>query len=264
MKETSKVTKNSAHEDIKILVEQSSDDYQSFLKMVKSRVGGEDILNILKIIEELADTEQTDIKFHKQTLKFFTENKTHSVYFKTLQVEGEKERVIDSSATDLLSNIGANLTKEDLSNIEDGNYDLLFYLGDPPPPYSLSELLKEMAIFEIGRPSNYANVINELIESELIQLTKHGLELTIDGKEIIDILQQEEPFLASELFCKPFNEATNLVASGLVSYEKAINTLFEKTFHSPPPKQSFWTSIEELYLDEEQEKEYVGGLTGKE
>lgn len=253
--------KNSAHDDITMLVEKGSTEYKQAIESISRLPGNEQFLKIIKIIENIAKDSSKNIQSIEQTLTLATEDNVHKVLIKASDFTSQDKPTIQPTLAHHENT--TQLTREDMRAIQDGNFTLDLYIDEVPEPYTLSELLSDMALYEIGRPSNIASNIDFLTRNELVHLNNDGLTLTTLGTHVAKILLENEPFLASENFTQALNTAAHLIATGQLTNEQALSVLINQTFETDITEKHYWSHEDELYKKVNEHNQYKGGVIGR-
>src|SRR5699024_8033402 len=75
------------------------------------------------------------------------------------------------------------MSEEDIKAIENGDFTMELSLQDESEALSLTKLLQNMDIFEVGRPSTVASIIESLMhDSELINIVKESDKVEMTGQ----------------------------------------------------------------------------------
>lgn len=144
-------------------------------------------------------------------------------------------------------------TKDDIKAIKNGTFELSIDVLDAPKKISLSELLEQMELFEVGRPSTIANIFNDLItKSSLIEISKERDEVSItkEGLEVYELLQTELGEVANVDWNLHLMNLLTDVENGLLSPEIPLLMVFEQLYgHEARNKiQSLkWSDPDVLY-----------------
>jgi DNA topoisomerase IA len=144
-------------------------------------------------------------------------------------------------------------TKEDIEAIKDGDFELSIDVLDTPKKMSLSELLEQMELFEVGRPSTIATIFDDLItKTSLIEISKERDEVSItqEGLEVYQLLQTELSEIANVDWNLHLMNLLSDVENGLLSPEIPLLMVFEQLYgHEARNKiQSLkWSDPDVLY-----------------
>ncbi len=92
-----------------------------------------------------------------------------------------------------------NLTQADIEAIRSGNFEMQIDAYNETDPLSFTELLNQMDVFEAGRPSTVAGIIENLVEKGLVSLSKEGdvVQLTPEGRDTHQALQNHLATIAN-------------------------------------------------------------------
>lgn len=86
------------------------------------------------------------------------------------------------------------LSKADIEALRKGDFSIEVSLLDAPAAFSLTELIQQMDIFEIGRPSSVSKIIDQLLQdSSLINISKEldQVTMTAAGQAVYQVLQEQ-------------------------------------------------------------------------
>lgn len=253
------MNKNSAHDDISLLIEHSSIEYEKAVENIEKLPSGKQILQVMRIIEGIEQDSSKEIEETNQSLCLTSNDFSKKVLFKTHQFDPDNSPSIERTMAHHENAL--ELTQSDLEAIESGDFSLEFYVDEIVESYDLAQLLKDMSLFEIGRPSNYAANLETLEKSELVLLTKDGIALTAVGALIAKSLLSNEPFIASEKFTMALNRATSLIADGKLTVDKTLTMLLKESFNLAITEKQYWTNEDELYSPQTNQSSLHGGLT---
>lgn len=125
------------------------------------------------------------------------------------------------------------LSKADIDAIKNGDFTMEISLCEEPETLSLTALMHDMDVFEVGRPSTAATIIEDLIQkSELISISTERDEvvMTQEGREAYDILQRDLGTVATLDWNVDLMSLLSLVEVGSLSPDIPILTVFEELY----------------------------------
>lgn len=184
--------KNSAHDDISI-IDSSAIDHIHDANMRKIYQLIEDMQSsvTLGVVHSMRQNVKLKFKAPQEQDDLF-------VYFQTNMVisEGWLTGPLGSFFSDEQSD---NLTQADIEAIRSGNFEMQIDVYSETDPMSFTELLNQMDVFEAGRPSTVAGIIENLVEKGLISLSKEGdmVQLTPEGRDTHQALQNHLATIAN-------------------------------------------------------------------
>lgn len=155
---------NSAHDDIQII-----DALPSGVQGNKRKVY--DTINALQQARNLGDAEILRTDLH-----FINHDDTVSVRFYNDQVKVSgwlDTALYQSTDMALIKNNHIRLNQEDYQKIQAGEYRISFEHESDDPHYQVDELLEAMHAYNLGRPSTYAKIIEDMIDNRLFEI-RHG------------------------------------------------------------------------------------------
>lgn len=145
------------------------------------------------------------------------------------------------------------LTQEDLDAIKNGDFQMQVDLCDEEETLSLTKLLHHMDIFEVGRPSTAAGIIEGLIQkSELIDISTEGdeVKMTPQGREAYQALQTHLPAVANVEWNSQLMSQLSAIEAGSCPADSVILEVF-KTLYGVQAAESLkhlsWSDPDVLY-----------------
>lgn len=108
-------------------------------------------------------------------------------------------------------------TQEDIKAIKNGDFQMQIDLFDEAETLSLTKLLHQMDIFEAGRPSTAAGIIEDLMQkSELIEISAEGdtVKMTPQGHKVHQVLQTHLATIANVEWNSQFMSHLSQVETG--------------------------------------------------
>lgn len=145
------------------------------------------------------------------------------------------------------------LTQEDLDAIKNGDFQMKVDLCDEAETLSLTKLLHHMDIFEVGRPSTAAGIIEGLIQkSELIEISTEGdeVKMTPQGREAYQALQTHLPAVANIGWNSQLMSQLSAIESGNCPADSVILEVFETLYGvqaAESLKHLSWSDPDVLY-----------------
>ena len=162
------------------------------------------------------------------------------------------------------------LSEEDIKAIENGDFTMELSLQDESEALSLTKLLQNMDIFEVGRPSTVASIIESLMhDSELINIVKESdkVEMTGQGRETYAVLQKHLGDVATLDWNSHFISQLNKVESGEIPPDMPIFAVFERLYGKEEReslKYLSWTNPDDFYqasdIDTHEDKATIGKI----
>ncbi|PKG34161.1 DNA topoisomerase [Psychrobacter sp. Sarcosine-3u-12] len=240
---------NSAHDDISIIDEDAL-----------AHIHKDDERKLFTLIKEMQDSEDFGAaQFMRQKIQLeleMAEGKDN--LFIDLQTNMALEKGWLGTPLGALFNSGNNeqsscLSEEDIKAIENGDFIMKLSLQDDSEALSLTHLLQNMDIFEVGRPSTAASVIETLMhDSELINIVKEGdkVEMTEQGRETYAVLQKHLGDVATLDWNSHFISQLSKVESGEIPPDMPIFAVFERLYgkeESESLQYLSWTNPDDLY-----------------
>lgn len=236
-----------AHDDVSIIGDYSSSGLT------------DDMLKIYNLINDMQASDALGAAyFMQQKLKMlfddFPPEENLSVY-----VDFEVNMVIEEGW--LKGALGAYceveqselLTKAEIDAINKGDFTIELFLPNEPDHMSLTELIRKMEIFAVGRPSTVAGIITNLIfHNELISISRERDEVALlpEGREIYELLQQELGEIATVEWSTKLIASLSLVEAGKLSPDVLLLDVFESLYGKQAREeiQSLsWSDPDELY-----------------
>ncbi|WP_230659504.1 DNA topoisomerase [Psychrobacter sp. I-STPA10] len=220
--------KNSAHDDISI-IDNNALEY----------ISDTDMRNIYQLIADMQLSEELGCAhLMQQKLRLELEiPQDKTSMFVNLQgnmtmtegwLAGPLAAFFNGTASDFL-------THEDIDAIKNGDFQMQVDLCDESENLSLTELLHHMDIFEVGRPSTAAAIIEDLIQkSELIEISTEGdcIKMTAQGHEAYQVLQTHLASVANVEWNSWFVSQLSQIEAGKRTADSLIldvlNTLYGK------------------------------------
>lgn len=237
--------KNSAHDDISII------DTNALEHIHDADMGKiYQLIADMQLSEELgaAHLMRQNVKLE---LKTPDDKDNLFVYFQTntVMTEGWLAGPLGSLFTGKLSDI---LTQADIESISKGNFEMQIDLYDENEPLSLTELLHHMDIFEAGRPSTAAGILESLVEKGLITISKEAdtVKLTQQGHETHQMLQEHLATVANVAWNSKLMSQLSQIESGELDADTVIFEVLA-TLYGEQAAESFkhlsWSDPEVLY-----------------
>lgn len=258
---------NSAHDDISVI------DQDALANIHK-----DDERKLFTLIKEMQDSEKLGAaQFMRQKiqLEFETVKEEEDNLIIALQTNMAVEKGWLDTPLGVLFNSGDGeqsncLSEEDIKAIENGNFTMELSLQDETKALSLTKLLENMDIFEVGRPSTAASIIESLMhDSELINIVKEGdkVEMTEQGRETYAVLQKHLGDVATLDWNSHFISQLNKVESGEIPPDTPIFAVFERLY-GKEERESLqylsWTNPDDLYqgpdIDAHEDKATIGKI----
>ena len=245
---------NSAHSDLSINFDIDSDEYQAYkdkLKGMRERA----YYDTLCIIELLQRCNEAPLSYTEHCFRLHVSDIDLDVDFVVCD-EVDETTVgeaavcpIDPATGATYLNYNVGLDSSDIASLEAGSYQLSIGDDEPAGGLSMDEILYFMQAADVGRPSSYANVVEELVANGLIVLSGDKYSLSAEGQALVDCLNTHEPGLINPYFTQALNIAVEMVASGMYSGEDVFNMLLNRCFmlYQGPPRFVLWDDIEECY-----------------
>ena len=137
---------------------------------------------------------------------------------------------IDTTTGAPYLNCNVGLDSKDIESLQEGMYQLSVENEEPESGLRMDEILYFMHAADVGRPSSYANVVEELVSNGLITLSGDAYYLSEDGHALVDIIKAHEPGLINPYFTQALNVAVEHVANGTMNGEYAFNWLLSQCF----------------------------------
>ena len=125
------------------------------------------------------------------------------------------------------------LTQADIESIKKGDFQMQVDLCDEAETLSLTELLHHMDVFEVGRPSTAAGIIEDLIQkSELIEILLEGdaVKMTSQGCEAYQVLQTHLATVANVEWNSQLMSQLSEVEAGERSADSVIFEVLETLY----------------------------------
>lgn len=261
---------NNAHDDIQLNFERGSKEYNEYRKKIRSAHAGDDLLALLDLLEQMQHEAQSVLEVEQQTVTLQMEgcnwvwhidnwllNDTNTPSsFEDLSQKIPVDR--DFVEADAYVNLDSELTSEDVNWLAHNN--LTCNINMLPYSKSLSELLQDMEMLEIGRPSSISGVLDELCHSGLLQLQNQQVKLTKQGRSVIQVLQQAEPVLASPMICSVLNRYSQMVIGTFYNQQAPedearhlsshLNYFVQNVFTNMPVPFCVTSSLQAFYQEE--------------
>jgi len=258
---------NSAHDDISVI------DQDALANIHK-----DDERKLFALIKEMQDSEKLGAaQFMRQKiqLEFETVKEEEDNLLIALQTNMAVEKGWLDTPLGALFNSGNSeqsncLSEEDIKAIENGNFTMELSLQDETEDLSLTKLLENMDIFEVGRPSTVASIIESLMhDSELINIVKEGdkVKMTEQGRETYAVLQKYLGDVATLDWNSHFISQLNKIESGEIPPDMPIFAVFERLY-GKEERESLqylsWTNPDDLYqasdIDAHEDKATIGKI----
>jgi DNA topoisomerase-1 len=141
-----------------------------------------------------------------------------------LLYEESKEENGDREEDENVTNIPANLTKDDLLKLLE--MLPLQHFTKPPARYTESSLVKELDALGIGRPSTYAVIISTLLARKYIEKNRRQLVPTELGKTVSIILVQNFPDVFNVKFTAFMEEELDKVETGDKDFAQVVGDFY--------------------------------------
>lgn len=145
------------------------------------------------------------------------------------------------------------LTQADIDAIKSNDFQMQVDLCDEAETLSLTELLHHMDVFEVGRPSTAAGIIEGLIQkSELIEISTEGdaVKMTSQGREAYQVLQTHLATVANVEWNSQLMSQLSEVEAGERSADSVIFEVLE-TLYGTQAAESLqhlsWSDPDVLY-----------------
>lgn len=240
---------NSAHDDISVIDEEAL-----------AHIHKDDERKLFTLIKEMQDSENLgSAQFMRQKMQLeleMAEGKDN--LFITLQTNMAVEKGWLGTPLGALFNSGNSeqsscLSDEDIKAIENGDFTMELSLQDESEALSLTKLLQNMDVFEVGRPSTVASIIESLMhDSELINIVKEGdkVEMTEQGRETYAVLQKHLGDVACVNWNSHLISQLSKVESGEIPPDMPIFAVFERLYgkdESESLQYLSWTNPDDLY-----------------
>jgi|26BtaG_2_1085354.scaffolds.fasta_scaffold00781_7 DNA topoisomerase IA len=257
---------NSAHDDISIIDENAL-----------AHIHKDDERKLFTLIKEMQESEKLGAaQFMRQKIQLeFEMVEKEDNLFIALQTNMALEKGWLDMPLGALFNSGDSeqsncLSEEDIKAIENGDFIMELSLQDESEALSLTKLLQNMDVFEVGRPSTAASIIETLMHnSELINIVKEGdkVEMTEQGRETYAILQEHLGDLATLDWNSHFISQLSKVESGEIPPDIPIFAVFERLY-GKEERESLqhlsWTNPDDLYqasdIDAHEDKATIGKI----
>ncbi|WP_201583323.1 DNA topoisomerase [Psychrobacter jeotgali] len=145
------------------------------------------------------------------------------------------------------------LTHEDIKAIENGDFQIQIDLFDEAETLSLTKLLQQMDVFEAGRPSTVAGIIEDLMQkSELIDISLEGdaVKMTPQGYEVHQVLQTHLAKIANVEWNSQFVSHLSQIEIGECDADSVIFEVLKTLYgeeEAESLKQLSWTDPDVLY-----------------
>lgn len=257
---------NSAHDDISIIDEDAL-----------AHIHKDDERKLFTLIQEMQNSENLGAaQFMRQKMQLELEMaEGEDNLFIALQTNMAVEKGWLGTPLGALFNSGEGeqfncLSEEDIKAIENGDFTMELSLQDESEALSLTKLLQNMDIFEVGRPSTVASIIESLMhDSELINIVKESdkVEMTGQGRETYAVLQKHLGDVATLDWNSHFISQLNKVESGEIPPDMPIFAVFERLY-GKEERESLqylsWTNPDDLYqasdIDTHEDKATIGKI----
>ena len=257
---------NSAHDDISIIDEDAL-----------AHIHKDDERKLFTLIQEMQNSENLGAaQFMRQKMQLELEMaEGEDNLFIALQTNMAVEKGWLGTPLGALFNSGEGeqfncLSEEDIKAIENGDFTMELSLQDETEALSLTKLLENMDIFEVGRPSTAASIIESLMhDSELINIVKESdkVEMTGQGRETYAVLQKHLGDVATLDWNSHFISQLNKVESGEIPPDMPIFAVFERLY-GKEERESLqylsWTNPDDLYqasdIDAHEDKATIGKI----
>ena len=243
---------NSAHDDITTTF--ADDEYQQLIAKLKMLDKSEQLIKVLSVVKSINDASVLGDAIVKQQSVILTHQSLDADICLTV-VDKEEQNWLTALTElnhNLYDNPDANLNLADLQAIQNGDFELEFVQASPIPSLSIAELFDSMELYALGRPSTYANIINDLERSELIEFnsTTDSVKLTDKGVKVIATLKQFAPKLTSATLSAQLQQQLSHVAAGFEMPKNVILTIVELIWGNDKREQiadKLWLQIDDIY-----------------
>ena len=257
---------NSAHDDISIIDEDAL-----------AHIHKDDERKLFTLIQEMQNSENLGAaQFMRQKMQLELEMaEGEDNLFIALQTNMAVEKGWLGTPLGALFNSSEGeqfncLSEEDIKAIENGDFTMELSLQDESEALSLTKLLQNMDIFEVGRPSTVASIIESLMhDSELINIVKESdkVEMTGQGRETYAVLQKHLGDVATLDWNSHFISQLNKVESGEIPPDMPIFAVFERLY-GKEERESLqylsWTNPDDFYqasdTDTHEDKATIGKI----
>ncbi len=257
---------NSAHDDISIIDEDAL-----------AHIHKDDERKLFTLIQEMQNSENLGAaQFMRQKMQLELEMaEGEDNLFIALQTNMAEEKGWLGTPLGALFNSSEGeqfncLSEEDIKAIENGDFTMELSLQDESEALSLTKLLQNMDIFEVGRPSTVASIIESLMhDSELINIVKESdkVEMTGQGRETYAVLQKHLGDVATLDWNSHFISQLNKVESGEIPPDMPIFAVFERLY-GKEERESLqylsWTNPDDFYqasdIDTHEDKATIGKI----
>lgn len=255
------MTINSAHEDISIL-----NDSLEEIQWIQD-VSAKQLFSLLKKMEDAFARGSAGIT--KQVLCLQSTNGEANARVELHQIDSPGW--FSSELHDLipeLSNEEVLLSVADLQAIKSGEYEIEFSLHNKSRNLSVDELLNQMDVFGIGRPSTYASVLHEL-ETELaaldldpdtgdVKLTQRGILLSLKLRALAGDLARFQYSATITGLCEEVEKKLSPLIPILMVYEDIFGFDARRQI-----EHIEWKHINDLYREKSERKRSASGLIAK-
>ncbi|WP_137166985.1 DNA topoisomerase [Salinimonas lutimaris] len=212
---------NSAHEPIKILVD--DEELAVVYKALSDKAQNSKnesysvMLQTLDVLSAFAKADSAgEALLHEAHIILESNKSDCHIVFETHELEeaGWTEYLQIDNPGDMEN----TLNKADLAKLKQGEFDIEVELPDVLHNLTIDELLSKMDDFKIGRPSTYADILDDVTNKhELLDITDGNVRLTQLGLRAAEYFTSFNLEEFSALFCHEFSTDLEGISEGIMS-----------------------------------------------
>lgn len=240
---------NSAHQDVTINFDIDSAEYSAFKDKLSS-MHEQAYVQVLLIVETLQRLKDKPLQYDEVSFRLTLCDIDVDIDFVLCDGVGSSDiKPIDPLSGEAYLNNDIGFEKSDETALLAGEFDLDLSDEDREKGVRIDEIYYFMEAADVGRPSSYANTIEELLKSGLI--TREGGAYTLSklGHALVDFLQQAEPALINQYFTLALNTAVEQIADDIHPADSVLKRFLSCCFgnHSLAHQVKIWQDISECY-----------------
>ena len=244
--------KNSAHEDITLLIE--GEELEALKQSLEAQESdaAQHILHVLDLIQRFYATKQCgDAQVQHTELKLSHESEDADIRISCEFVE-EQGWLAHLPNTQSPQNTVA-ITEMDIEALKQGDFEIEFDQPETLRNLGFVGLLKQMSAYELGRPSTYTVILESLLEENLITLDEDCVRLTEKGLLAVEIFHEHEPALSNKLFSLELARSQGAVADGHMNVGDMLSQYAKQLGQEEAarvPAMPVWRSLSDIPCDE--------------